>query len=432
MVANGDGNGRSAGKLDDAAAMRLLSKLYDRDDDDLSDRDAVEDRLPAADAVVAPTPASESAMQAEASLRELRSVFANMRESMNEEPPSRGLDVLLQAARANVSAKAVAPRVAVTEPPLGFWAKLRSGWMNMMVHPGVMAAAALVVVAGAAGTIYLKTGAVDGGASEQQTQSSVSSTTVPTGNVKLTAPDSPIVGGLAPVAVGSNAGLPSGAEAGKPDQPADERPQTGAKERNDKNVVAPGPVGGGGAGVNGNLDGDARSGALGWAPSKAGKSNAAPEGKPTKKPAVKPSPNRAADNQATDDSGAGNAAATEEQEAFDDGVAPGAPTSAQQPSPPPPPPPAPPPVKRTAPAEPATKAPVQRDSSALDDAPVAKPSLAKPTPQPAALLTAAKVAAGKGDCTQARSLAEQARVVDKRAYDLALKNDATLRACYQQ
>jgi hypothetical protein len=31
MVANGDGNG--ARKLDDDAAMRLLSKLYDHDDD---------------------------------------------------------------------------------------------------------------------------------------------------------------------------------------------------------------------------------------------------------------------------------------------------------------------------------------------------------------------------------------------------------------
>ena len=167
MVANGDGKGRSAGSVDDAAAMRLLSKLYDRDDD----LDDVTDRPPEPSA-------GESLVQAEAGMRELRSVFANMRESMSEEPPSRGLDALLQAARENVASasKTVARQAVVTEQEPGFWAKLRSGWMSMLAHPGVMAAAALVVVAGAAGTIYLKTGAVDGGASEQATRNSVTTT----------------------------------------------------------------------------------------------------------------------------------------------------------------------------------------------------------------------------------------------------------------
>ena len=54
-----------------------------------------------------------------------------------------------------------------------------------------------------------------------------------------------------------------------------------------------------------------------------------------------------------------------------------------------------------------------------------------PAQQPAAFLAAAKLAAANGDCVRARSLAEQARTTDKRAYDLALKNDATLRACYK-
>jgi len=54
----------------------------------------------------------------------------------------------------------------------------------------------------------------------------------------------------------------------------------------------------------------------------------------------------------------------------------------------------------------------------------------KLAPTPASLLSAAKAAAAKGDCVRARALAEQARVDDKRAYDLALKDDAKLLQCF--
>ncbi|MBP9084752.1 MAG: hypothetical protein KBG15_01490 [Kofleriaceae bacterium] len=440
MVANGDGNGRSAGKLDDAAAMRLLSKLYDRDE-----VDAVEHRPQDIASAQVAEPAGESLVQAEAGMRELRSVFASMRESMSEEPPSRGLDALLQAARANVAntVNPNAPRAGVTASAPGFWAKLRNGWMNMLAHPGVMAAAALVVVAGAAGTIYLKTGAVDGGASEQQTRSSVATTMPTVKDVEEKSLDSAISGEPAPVvsiAAGSSVALPNEVSAGVEAKPGGEGQQKVATGSGDMKANGDELHGG----VQTPNDGNAGTGRAGVAATKAAPSTVkervvvSQDGKPMKKSATKASDDLG--YQASDKGGVPEVAPTAPAASGDDaGPGSSVPVKQSPRMPPPapvaaPPAPAPPPapVTRSVPTTPSVQAPeVQQANKVLDDV----RSNPKPEPtqalQPAALLTAAKRAASEGDCARARALAEQARTKDNRAYDLALKNDATLRACYK-
>lgn len=435
MVANGDGKGRSAGSLDDAAAMRLLSKLYDRDDD-LDDVTATSPEPSSPEAIEM---AGESVVQAEAGMRELRSVFANMRESMSEEPPSRGLDALLQAARENLASasKTVARHAVVTEPELGFWAKLRRGWMSMLAHPGVMAAAALVVVVGAAGTIYLKTGAVQDDASEQATRNSATTTTSPGPAEAEKARDLSIAGEQAPAAAAgsaSNAALRRD-DASKEYKPTGDGQQIGTAGNGDKNTK--------GDASDVSSDGAEGAGRVAVAKPKpapsTGKKSAVvlEEGKLLKKPGTK-----ALDDlefQANGGGGAGQGGLAAADEAVTADVAPVSPEPSKQrgrvssPASPPPAPPPPPPA-RAAPTTPSAPAPaVQQDNRVFDDArPVVKPqAVPAPTQQPAALLAAAKLAATNGDCARARSLAEQARTTDKRAYDLALKNDATLRACYK-
>ena len=428
MVANGDGKGRSAGSVDDAAAMRLLSKLYERDEDlDEGPARPSETSKPAG-----VEHASESLAQAEAEMRELRSVFATMRESMSEEPPVRGLDALLLAARENVAtvSKTVA-RQAVTEQEPGFWEKLRRGWMSMLAHPGVMAAAALVVVAGAAGTIYVKTGAVDGGASEQATRNSVT-TTLPQLAAAPTARDISIAGNHSTAAPTAATGSASNSALRFDDRANEYKPT------DDKNVK------GDTTDVSGGLssDGDKGTERVGATTSKTapstGKKNVAvlQEGTQQKKPRANASADLEFQVNGTGDASEGASAMADEEVTAE--VVPVAPEPTKQsgrvssPTSPPPPPPAP--ATRAAPATPIGKAPaVQRDNNTVDDdRPAVKPQAVQvPALQPVALLAAAKLGATNGDCVRARSLAEQARTTDKRAYDLALKNDATLRACFK-
>jgi hypothetical protein len=423
MVANGDGNG--ARKLDDDAAMRLLSKLYDHDD---NLDDVAEEETPA-------EPETETA-GAEAGFRELRSVFAEMRESLAEEPPARGMEALLAAAAANV-AKPATRRAAVVEPEPGFFAKLRDGWMRLMAHPGMMAAAGLVVVAGVAGTIYFKTGAVDGGASENETRSATMSVSeqrarpdgVEQGAVNPAGPRQQAPADVAEsvVAEGAVADKPSKTEPVK--GPEVERTSEGSKLAPAKpNVkspsqslpkIAPKPstksdnrngfgynepsFGGGGLGGSGLGGGGATEGANQVADMEDAVAPPAPPPAVTQ-PTTKPAPVSK----------------------------PVAPSKAKPPAPDPQP---------AAPA--AAPAPIEVQRS--NNAPAKKPmdlaidgneksmstATGKDAPSPASLLTAAKAAAAKGDCARARTLAEQARVGDKRAYDLALKNDAKLRQCFE-
>lgn len=114
----------------DAHDRRLLDVLYgqgaDKDEHATSGRDAQE---------------KQADLDAElAQLRQLRSVFAELR-IHQEEPPPAGMALLMAAAR----------QAAQERKPAGLWARLRAGWMAMAVHPAVSAAAAAVVVLGAAG-----------------------------------------------------------------------------------------------------------------------------------------------------------------------------------------------------------------------------------------------------------------------------------------
>ena len=396
MVANGDGNG--ARKLDEDAAMRLLSKLYDHDDD--------------LDDVAEETPAE--AAGAEAGFRELRSVFAEMRESLAEEPPARGMEALLAAAAANV-AKPVARRAAVVEPELGFFAKMRAGWMQLMAHPGMMAAAGLVVVAGVAGTIYFKTGAVDGGASETRTATAtVSEEHARPGGGELQRSGD----GAGKSAVdGQAASLPA----------AQQAPVANVKER----VVANEPT-----------KAEPPKGKVA-APAK-------PDLKSPSKIAQKPSPKSERNNFGyQNETGAGGATGDVNQVADmeDSGAPPAPPAAVAQPTtkaapvnkpispskakPPADPQPAPeaaPPSEAPPRANATVKKPVDLSIDGADKA--KSPATGKDAPSAASLLTSAKAAAAKGDCVRARALAEQARTSDKRAYDLALKNDAKLRQCF--
>ncbi|HPH65257.1 MAG TPA: hypothetical protein PLF40_05915 [Kofleriaceae bacterium] len=388
MVANGDGNG--ARKLDDDAAMRLLSKLYDHDDDldDVADEE---------------TPAD--AAGTEAGFRELRSVFAEMRESLAEEPPARGMEALLAAAAANV-AKPAPRQAAVVEPEPGFFAKMRVGWMRLFAHPGMMAAAGLVVVVGVAGTIYFKTGAVDGGASDNETRSA---STLAIEGRSAAQPEPATVNTDRQRAGATDSGSAS-APALATDQPVKDK----LAEASTKNKVVQA------------TKPDLKS------------------AKPSGKPASKISDRSGLGYQTG--TGAGGEAVAEDAVEAEEEATPEAP-AAQQPSPPPPPPPPPPaPVTKKPVAQPVAPLKVERASGpqtapAQDNPPTTntvpdtlepsdKTKARKLAPTPASLLSAAKAAAAKGDCVRARALAEQARVDDKRAYDLALKDDAKLLQCF--
>jgi hypothetical protein len=76
-----------------------------------------------------------------------------------EAEPSGGIDDLLAAARAQ-AAKAQPVRAAAAEPPRspGLWERLHRWMAPLLAHPGMAAAATLVLVVGVAGTLYLTSG----------------------------------------------------------------------------------------------------------------------------------------------------------------------------------------------------------------------------------------------------------------------------------
>ena len=89
------------------------------------------------------------------SLRRVRSAVAEYARATDVEPPSRGLDELMAAARARVAhaAAAVAP---VATP--GFWARARAWFAPIARHPALASGAAVVLIGGLAGVLYLKAG----------------------------------------------------------------------------------------------------------------------------------------------------------------------------------------------------------------------------------------------------------------------------------
>jgi len=84
-------------------------------------------------------------------LRELRGVLREVREASDAEPPA--LDDVLAAAREQ--AKAGAKATAVAAPGGGLWARVRGWFQVMAAHPAMAAAATVVLVAGAAGVLYV-------------------------------------------------------------------------------------------------------------------------------------------------------------------------------------------------------------------------------------------------------------------------------------
>jgi len=89
------------------------------------------------------------------SYRRIRGAIADYARATEVEPPRRGLDELMAAARSRAPA-----RTAVAPEPPGFWARLRAWLQPIVAHPALASAAMVIVVAGVAGVLYVK-GRVD-------------------------------------------------------------------------------------------------------------------------------------------------------------------------------------------------------------------------------------------------------------------------------
>jgi hypothetical protein len=123
--------------------------------------------------------------------RTLRGAIADYARATEVEPPSRGLDELMAAARARV-----ATRTPVEAARPGVWARLRA-WLA--VHPALASAAVMVLVGGIAGIAYVKQGGVEvtqeaGVVQREELRASGSATAVtPTESAPATAPAPAIV-----------------------------------------------------------------------------------------------------------------------------------------------------------------------------------------------------------------------------------------------
>jgi hypothetical protein len=87
-------------------------------------------------------------------LEALTRIRSILRELPDEEPPEAISTKLLHAA----AAAAAANRAADDEEQTSLWARLRRLFMPLMMHPGLAAAASLVLVGGVAGALYLSGG----------------------------------------------------------------------------------------------------------------------------------------------------------------------------------------------------------------------------------------------------------------------------------
>jgi hypothetical protein len=119
----------------DADELMLVDLLYG--DLDAGARQRTEQRVREDDALAGELEA----------LTRIRSI---MRELPDEEPPEVISTKLLHAAAA-----AAGSRAAVDEEQPSLWARLRRLFMPLMMHPGLAAAASLVLVGGVAGALYL-------------------------------------------------------------------------------------------------------------------------------------------------------------------------------------------------------------------------------------------------------------------------------------
>jgi hypothetical protein len=108
----------------------LLRRLYDEPDADSAD--------------------GELAREVE-SYKRVRSAIASYARATEVEPPARGVDELLAAARQRAPA-----RTAVAPESPGWWARLRAWLAPIAAHPALASAAMVVVVAAIGGVLYVK------------------------------------------------------------------------------------------------------------------------------------------------------------------------------------------------------------------------------------------------------------------------------------
>jgi hypothetical protein len=147
---------------DDDALLRRLYESDAGDRDDRDDRDAAD--------------SSELAGEVER-FRKMRGAIAEYARATDVEPPTRGMDELMAAARARATAR---PAVAPESP--SFWARLRAWFAPIAAHPAMASAAMLVLVAGVASVLYMKgrvTGASDTAPARDTALASGSSTGSP-------------------------------------------------------------------------------------------------------------------------------------------------------------------------------------------------------------------------------------------------------------
>ena len=110
----------------------LMRRLYDEPDADGAD--------------------GELAREVE-SFQRVRSAVAEYARATEVEPPSRGLDELLAAARQRAPAR---PAAVIPPSGVGLWARLRAWLAPIAAHPALASAAMVVVVAVVGGVLWVK------------------------------------------------------------------------------------------------------------------------------------------------------------------------------------------------------------------------------------------------------------------------------------
>jgi hypothetical protein len=200
-----------------------------------------------AEARVAADPALASELDG---LRALRGTLRTWGEASDAEPPG-DLSGLLAAARASARPAAVA-----TEPAApGLWERL-SRWMApLLAHPGLAAAATLVLVAGVAGTLYVTGGSrmAEPTAAPAQDQAPSEIAIAPEPAPPREAPEA-----AAPATISEESAAPGGAASGAvadkreraeskasaPDKPKERRKRQAAEPTDDAEGAAAGTAGG--------------------------------------------------------------------------------------------------------------------------------------------------------------------------------------------
>lgn len=321
-----------------------------------------------------------------AQLRRLRGVFAELKANQDEPPPA-GMALLMAAARQ--AAEERKPQ------PIGLWARLRAGWLAMVAHPAMAAAAAAVVVIGASGYLMSR-GVKTAESTYSSSESSSSAASAPSGQA-LDENDRDTV---TPEQTAAATGAPA-----DPAPPAAAAPMAAPIE-----APAPAPP----------------SAKLEMAPSPATKKAKSPP------PALAPAPAAETVRGSGTYGGAVPRDRLEENFAKQNSAgASGGGASAQAPAdapPPPPPPPAAEPAQSE--AESAVDAEDDDSSAAKDQRRPMKPSgVESITQQSERWYALAKEAAAKGDCNAVKLLAQRVQGENPGFYESRFRKDASIMKC---